>query len=71
MRASLAFTSAGRWFSVRLEAAGALVLLAVGLLCWGLRATVSPSLAGLALVWAVRAAFTNHTARTEQRTPFP
>lgn len=53
IRASLAFTSSGRWFAVRLETAGAAVLLAVGILCWALRDSVTPSLSGLALVWAV------------------
>jgi ABC-type multidrug transport system fused ATPase/permease subunit len=50
--ASLAFQSAGRWFSVRLEMAAGAVLLSVGITCTLLRSTVGAPLAGLALIWA-------------------
>jgi ABC-type multidrug transport system fused ATPase/permease subunit len=50
-RASAAFWLAGRWFSIRLEIAGAAVLLSVGITCALLRASIGGPLAGLALVW--------------------
>jgi ABC-type multidrug transport system fused ATPase/permease subunit len=50
-KASAAFQLAGRWFSIRLDVAGAAVLLSVGITCALLRASIGGPLAGLALVW--------------------
>jgi ABC-type multidrug transport system fused ATPase/permease subunit len=50
--ASTAFAVAGRWFSVRLEAAAGCILVSVGIACAVLRSSIGGSMAGLALIWA-------------------
>ena len=48
----LCFTAVGRWLALRLETIGAIISLSVTLACWGLRAHLTGSLTGLAVIWS-------------------
>jgi ABC-type multidrug transport system fused ATPase/permease subunit len=50
--AQACYTLSNRWLMVRLECLGATVTLSTSIFCVLAKATISPSLAGLAILWA-------------------
>jgi ABC-type multidrug transport system fused ATPase/permease subunit len=51
-RCLLAFVSCNRWLGLRLDVLGALVSFAAAVVCWSLRRTLPPGLAGMMMIWA-------------------